>query len=209
MHKHVSQRTFRRDNYHGLPTSAHSTHVRRHIAFLRAINVGRRIVKMTQLVNVFEALGCIEVETFLASGNVIFTAKNASNPGMVSTIEGGLSDALGYDVETFVRTVDEVGKLATLELFDRASVESACGLYIGFLAQPLSAAGVVALEKLNNSTQQFRTEGREIQWLLHRSMADAKFSNVRFEKAIGAKATFRTRNTIVRLATKYVPQAGL
>jgi uncharacterized protein (DUF1697 family) len=50
----------------------------RYIAFLRAINVGGHTVKMDILRQQFEALGFSNVETFIASGNVIFEtmAKN-------------------------------------------------------------------------------------------------------------------------------------
>jgi uncharacterized protein (DUF1697 family) len=44
----------------------------KHIAFLRAINVGGHTVKMDTLRQLFESLGFTNVETFLASGNVIF-----------------------------------------------------------------------------------------------------------------------------------------
>jgi uncharacterized protein (DUF1697 family) len=50
----------------------------RYIAFLRAINVGGHTVKMDVLRQHFAALGFSNVETFIASGNVVFetTAKN-------------------------------------------------------------------------------------------------------------------------------------
>ena len=44
----------------------------RYIAFLRAINVSGRRVKMDHVRKLFEALGFSNVETFIASGNVIF-----------------------------------------------------------------------------------------------------------------------------------------
>ena len=45
------------------------------VAFLRAINVGGHLVKMDELRGLFEALGFSNVETFIASGNVIFDSK--------------------------------------------------------------------------------------------------------------------------------------
>jgi len=48
--------------------------VPRCIAFLRAVNVGGRIVKMDALRGHFEAAGFTSAETFIASGNVIFDA---------------------------------------------------------------------------------------------------------------------------------------
>jgi uncharacterized protein (DUF1697 family) len=47
---------------------------RRYIGFLRAINVGGRVVKMATLKQIFVNLKLAEVETFIASGNVIFTS---------------------------------------------------------------------------------------------------------------------------------------
>jgi len=50
----------------------------KYIAFLRAINVGGHTVKMDHLRSLFEALGFSNVETFIASGNVIFESKSKS-----------------------------------------------------------------------------------------------------------------------------------
>jgi uncharacterized protein (DUF1697 family) len=49
--------------------------MRRQVAFLRAINVGGHIVKMERLRMIFESLGLKEVETFIASGNVVFAPR--------------------------------------------------------------------------------------------------------------------------------------
>ncbi|HXW01123.1 MAG TPA: DUF1697 domain-containing protein, partial [Anaerolineae bacterium] len=46
----------------------------KYIAFLRAINVGGHTVKMDYLRRLFEEMGFSKVETFIASGNVIFEA---------------------------------------------------------------------------------------------------------------------------------------
>jgi uncharacterized protein (DUF1697 family) len=46
----------------------------RYVAFLRAINVGGRVVKMATLKQIFVGLKLAEVETFIASGNVVFTS---------------------------------------------------------------------------------------------------------------------------------------
>lgn len=44
----------------------------KYIAFLRTINVGGHTVKMDNFRRLFAALGFAYVETFIASGNVIF-----------------------------------------------------------------------------------------------------------------------------------------
>lgn len=50
----------------------------RYFAFLRAINVGGHVVKMDRLRQVFESLAFSNVETFIASGNVIFESTSHS-----------------------------------------------------------------------------------------------------------------------------------
>ncbi len=47
----------------------------RYVAFLRAVNVGGRTVKMDLLRELFAQLQFKNIETFIASGNVIFDAK--------------------------------------------------------------------------------------------------------------------------------------
>ena len=52
-----------------------STPIARHIAFLRAINVGGHTVTMDRLRRLFGEMGFRGVETFIASGNVVFEAE--------------------------------------------------------------------------------------------------------------------------------------
>ena len=53
----------------------------KYVALLRAINVGGHTVKMDRLRRLFEELGFKNVETFIASGNVIrLSVKNSPGP---------------------------------------------------------------------------------------------------------------------------------
>jgi uncharacterized protein (DUF1697 family) len=75
------------------------------VAFLRAINVGGHLVKMDELRGLFEALGFTNVETFIASGNVIFDSKATNVKSLERKIEKHLEASLGYAVTTFIRSV--------------------------------------------------------------------------------------------------------
>jgi hypothetical protein len=63
-------------------------------AFLRAINVGGHTVTMAALRQEFEALDLKDVETFIASGNVIFSAPSGNRAALARKIEGHLQSAL-------------------------------------------------------------------------------------------------------------------
>lgn len=83
----------------------------RYVALLRAINVGGRTVKMDALRAVFGDLGFGNVETFIASGNVLFEAPG--KPAVLeSQIETALNQALGQ--KATMRSITTVEKLATI-----------------------------------------------------------------------------------------------
>jgi uncharacterized protein (DUF1697 family) len=105
------------------------------IAFLRAINVGGRTVKMDQLRSLFEALPYKDVETFIASGNVIFRSPTEDTRALEQQIEAHLRQALGYEVATFVRTAAEVAGVAAYAPFPADEIENNT-LYVGFLQRP-------------------------------------------------------------------------
>ena len=77
----------------------------RYVAFLRAINVGGHVVKMDDLRRRFAQLGFTEVETFIASGNVIFSSPSRDAAALEKKIERQLEKSFGYEVKTFVRTL--------------------------------------------------------------------------------------------------------
>ena len=69
----------------------------RHVALLRGINVGgNNIIKMADLRACFEALGYTDVATYIASGNVVFSAKPAERAAIISKIEKALDKTFGY-----------------------------------------------------------------------------------------------------------------
>lgn len=76
----------------------------RHVALLRGINVGgNNIIKMTALKQAFEDAGFDNVSTYIASGNVIFTANNRP-VALEKRIEKTLSTTFGYEARVLVRS---------------------------------------------------------------------------------------------------------
>src|SRR5882757_7926832 len=95
------------------------------VAFLRAVNVGGHTVTMEKLRGLFEGLGMKDVETFIASGNVIFASRSSNLQLIERKIEAGLQDALGYEVRTFVRTDEEVAEVARHRAFSDSQLRNA------------------------------------------------------------------------------------
>jgi uncharacterized protein (DUF1697 family) len=180
----------------------------RYVAFLRAINVGGRTVKMDRLQRLFEQQRFKGVETFIASGNVIFDSQSADRGALTRRIEDGLLDALGYEVATFIRTDIEVATIARHKPFRDPDIEGAAAFVVGFVADPLRSRAINALMDLTTDVDQFSVRGTEIYWLCRRRQSESTFSNAVFEKTLGLRATFRGMNTIARLALRYSPGAS-
>lgn len=174
----------------------------RYVAFLRAINVGGRVVKMDTLRREFEALGFTDVETFIASGNVLFSSRAKDISTLERKIEARLRSALGYDVETFVRTCDEVGSVAQYAPFPADAMRSAAGVYVGFLAERVPANARKQLMTLETPNDAFHVNGREVYWLCRQKLSESKMSYALIERALKTRSTFRGMNTIVRLTSR-------
>ncbi len=178
------------------------------IAFLRAINVGGRVVKMDKLRAVFEKAGFTSVETFIASGNVVFDLSPAKKTQVLErSIETMLRDALGYDVPTFVRTGAELKAVVEHEPFTPAQLKKAFTVNIAFLRQPPDAKAVKALDAARQPTDTFHVRGRELYWLSTIGQGQSKTSNALFEKTLGMQSTVRGITTVRKMAEKYAPRA--
>src|SRR5262245_8992376 len=140
--------------------------MQRCIAFLRAINVGGHTVKMEQLRSLFAELEFANVETFIASGNVIFEAEAKNPQTLEKQIEGHLRQALGYAVATFIRTPAELAAVAAYQPFPPAEHDDASGsLYVGFLPAPPGDEARRKLTALRTENDQFHIHQREFYWL--------------------------------------------
>lgn len=176
---------------------------RRLFAFLRAINVGGRNIAMAELRRVFERLGFDEVETFIASGNVVFRSDAPDLRSLELSIEDRLRAALGYEVSTFLRTEEELAAIAKHEPFPKSQLERATALNVGFLVEPPNAAAKKLIASFKSELDDFHVHGREVYWLSQAKQSESKFNNVRFEKALNVRATWRGINTVRRLAAKF------
>ncbi len=176
----------------------------KYVAFLRAINVGGHTVKMDYLRSLFEAVGFANIETFIASGNVIFDSKAKNTKTLEQKIERHLRAQLGYAVTTFIRATSELAEVANYKPFSEAELNAAGNsLYVGFLADKPSNEAKKKVLSLSSATDDFAVHGRELYWLIRTSFSESAVSGALLEKTLGMPATLRNVNTVRRIAAKY------
>jgi uncharacterized protein (DUF1697 family) len=187
----------------------------RYIAFLRAINVGGHTVKMDHLRRLFTDLGYTHVETFIASGNVIFTAPG-DPPTLEHQIAHHLRAALGYPVATFLRTPAALTAIAQYQPFppDPETPQSpiphppspAPTLYIGFLpTTPQDPKAKIQNLKSLAPADDFHLHDRELYWRPPTRLSDSPLTGPRLEKLLACPLTLRNSTTVRKLAAKYPP----
>jgi uncharacterized protein (DUF1697 family) len=176
----------------------------KYVAFLRAINVGGRTVKMDQLRTLFEAIGFANVETFIASGNVIFDSSSRNAKALERKIEKHLHEALGYEVVTFIRSVDEVAEIANYQPFEESELEQDGNvLYVVIIADKPGVEVAKRLVACSNEVDEFHVSGAAVYWLCRKKFSESEFSGTSLEKVLQMSGTVRNSNTIKRIAAKY------
>ncbi len=177
----------------------------RYISFLRAINVGGHVVKMGDLKAVFESTGLGEVETFIASGNVIFTTRSGKPPALEQKVEKALYERLGYAVDTFLRTTSEIREVAESAPFATNRIASAAAFNVAFTRNALSDDQRRLLSQFDTGADSFATLGREIYWLSAGRQSESRFVSSKMERLLEVRVTWRNINTVRRLSAKYPP----
>jgi len=174
------------------------------VAFLRGINLGKRRLQMSRLQALFQELGFAEVETFIASGNVIFSTAAKSLARVEEKIAQHLEANLGYKVDTFVRTAGEVIAVGQGKPFPEEGQEGIT-VNVSFLHEALPAETAKRLAALRSDYDGFRVEGREFYWLCRGRMSDSEIWATPAAKAIKLPtSTMRNMTSIRKLIAKHL-----
>jgi len=179
---------------------------KRYIAFLRAINVGGRRVKMERLRELFVALRFSDVATFIASGNVIFDAPNAEAAVLEARIEQHLEESLGFAVETFIRTPAELASVVAFRPFAAQDIGApGHSLHVGFLRSPLGADVARTMLAHRTEMDDFALVERELYWLCRGKITETQVNWRLVEKTVTMPMTMRSVTMLRKLAAAYPP----
>jgi uncharacterized protein (DUF1697 family) len=178
----------------------------RYVALLRAINVGGHTVKMDVLRKHFARMGFANIETFIASGNVIFDAADDEPAALEERIARELEKSLGYAVATFLRTSAELSAIVRHRPFEPGVIDpDQHALYIGFLARNPGADTARKIVALRTPVDEFHVHRRELYWGCRGRFSDSVVSGSALERTIAMPMTMRNVTTVRKLAAKLAP----
>ena len=168
-----------------------------YIALLRGINVsGQKLIKMTDLKELFQSLGCNNVQTYIQSGNVVFESAETEPSNLESQIMQAISSKYGFDVEVMVRTVEEFGRIIEKNPFPEAEGNK---LYISFFRNPQQEIPFEELDKVKSDSEVYLFFESVMFLYCPEGYGITKLSNPFIEKKLKTVATTRNLNTVLKL----------
>jgi uncharacterized protein (DUF1697 family) len=169
------------------------------IAFLRAVNLGKRRVEMGRLKKTVEGLGYDDVWTYINSGNVVFAA-TGSRGTLEKALEKALEEEFGFECTTFVRTAAELEKSLAATPF---TVGTGDTHFITFLRKAPSASVAKQLEALSNDFDTLVVKGADVHWLMHGKSTDTTIPGSQWGKVLGPlSSTSRNVTALTKLSAK-------
>jgi uncharacterized protein (DUF1697 family) len=165
------------------------------IAFLRAVNLGRRTVPMARLRSVVgETFSIEDVRTYVNSGNVVFDAPG-SRAAIERRLEPVFEEEFGFEVTTFVRSAAELHRIVAAEPFRLASGDTH---FVTFMKSTASASRKRALEALSNDFDTLVVQGADVHWRMRGKSTDTKVPKRAWEKVLGVDASTSRNVTMLR-----------
>ena len=174
-----------------------------YVAFLRAVNVGGRVVRMAALREALEAAGFGEVETHIQSGNVRLRSGRRS-PGAVaaelSTVIGAFT---GFDVPCVVRTPAQLR--ATVAAVDAVPPLLPGGgrRYLALADGAVPADAAAQLDAWDEPGERCRVLGSEVLAELANGFQGTTLTNARVERITGRTTTWRDLKVVRTLDEKW------
>ncbi len=176
--------------------------MKKYISILRGINVsGQKLIRMTELAELYKELGFTAVKTFIQSGNVLFMADEDFPAGQLSgLIEKAILERFGFDVPVIIRSYDELGKTITCNPFIDEQGIDRTKLHVTFLSDHPADENLTVIHPLNYLPDRFFLNGRDIYVYCPAGYGNTRLSNNFFENRLKVKATTRNWNTVIKLS---------
>jgi uncharacterized protein (DUF1697 family) len=172
-----------------------------HIGLLRGINVGgHNLVSMSDLRNLFEALGFRDAKTLLQSGNVVFQGDRRSSATLERLLEAETKKRLSASVDYFIRSAGEWETIVAGNPFPDAAKNDPGHLRVICLKAEPEASKVKALQAAIRGPETIRVVGNQLYAVYPAGVGKSKLTHLLIEKTLGVRGTGRNWNTVLKLA---------
>jgi len=171
-------------------------------ALLKGVNVGaKNRVKMDDLIQVFESLGFLSVQTYIQSGNVLF--KSGEEEAVLRTkIKQGIEASFGFYTPVLLRGADELETALNSFPFRKTDSPGDAGaqtLYIALLSTAPAPEAIKRFAAYKKGKEEFLILERDVFLCLPDGVRGSKLAG--HLHLLDKSATLRNLNTLAALAS--------
>jgi uncharacterized protein (DUF1697 family) len=170
-----------------------------YIALLRGINVGgRNAVRMAALKAHIATWGAQNVRTYIQSGNVVFTHREAQSRVLQASLQRYLTAKLGWEVAVLVKSAKAFSAIARANPHPPTLPALGNHLYVCLFESAPTAKAVAQLQPYLADDERLVVKGNAGYAYYANGLGRAKLSSTVIERKLGA-ATLRNWNTVTAL----------
>lgn len=169
-----------------------------YIALLRGINVGgHHSLPMKDLKIALEKSGCIDVCTYIQSGNVVFRSPLTDGVRFTQQLTAALSRSHGFEPRVLLLTRSEIERAAAANPFAEADANPT-SVHLFFLAERPKTPNLASCEAVKAKTERFELKGKILYLHTPDGFGNSKLAT-RAERLLGVDATARNWRTVTTL----------
>jgi uncharacterized protein (DUF1697 family) len=170
------------------------------VSLLRGVNVGgNNMIRMEALRGLYESLGLRKVETFIQSGNVVFSTQARDRMALAKRIEEAIEKNCGFHSDVVLRNAAELRDVLARNPFaERPDIDPA-KLLIVFLASDPDPEGCAQVRALDIHPEELHILGREVYVYFANGLARPKLPWTQIGKYLKTPATARNVTTVGKL----------
>jgi uncharacterized protein (DUF1697 family) len=181
----------------------------RHVALLRAVNVGGTgTVAMPALRGLLTGLGFGEATTLLQSGNLVFRGDHRSGGELEILLENAAADRLQLRTDFLVRSAAEWARIVASNPYHDEAARDPSHLLLMVLKSAPPAHAFEALRAAITGPETFRAADREMYIRYPAGIGRSKLTTRLIETRLGTRGTGRNWNTVLKLTELAGSQSG-
>ena len=171
----------------------------RYVALLRGINVGgTRKLPMARLRAICAELGWTEVQTYIQSGNVAFSASGKA-AGLEDALERAIAAEFGFEIAVIVRSAAQWCAYPAANPFPKAAEDEPNRLMLHLSKTPPAADAEARIAERAAAGEQVRRVGDAI-WIHYPAgVGTTKITPNLLDRAAGSPVTARNWRTVMTL----------
>ena len=168
------------------------------VALLRGINIGAsKRIAMADLRAIVESLGHTDAETYLQSGNVVFTPRGKGARDLGRAISAAIADATGLDVPVVTRTGAELARILEASPY---AVDDPTRVVVAFLGEEVVLGDLALVDLSSFLPDELTIDGRELYVSVPNGQARSKLMEALTKRSLPTTLTVRNWRTVEALA---------